>query len=95
MEYGSSLLFSYKRNDGEVDGARQGLCCAVSAIPGALSEDDLECLASDEVRDFDTSLGLGDKLASSVVNVASRTGKKNLEAMQDFNIDKSLFSDYC
>ena len=67
------------RNDGEVDGAGGRLCCLVSAISGQLSEDDLECLASDEYIDGDESLNLGDKPASAVIQISSRTGRKSLE----------------
>ena len=69
----------YKRSDGEVDGARAGLCCVVSAIPGSVREEDLECLASDEVRDEDTAMGAGEIPASPVVSVISKTGTKALE----------------
>ena len=73
--------FRYERNDGEVDGARQGLCCVVSAVPGALQEDDLECSENDEDKPEETTATTvnSDKPASSVIHITSRTGRKDLE----------------
>ena len=79
--------FRYKRNDGEVDGARQGLCCVVSAVPGALQEDDLECSENDEDKPEETTAtaATSDKPASSVIHITSRTGRKDLEVCDILN----------
>ena len=51
----------------------------VSAVPGTVKEDDLECLASDEDRSEETAVATGEKPASPVVSVTSKTGKRDLE----------------
>ena len=55
------------------------LCCVVSAIAGSVKEEDLECLASDEVRDEDTAMSSDEIPASQVVSVTSKTGMKSYE----------------
>ena len=56
----------------------------VSAIQGTVKEDDLECLASDEVRDDESAITAGEIPASPVVIVTSKTGKKDLEVTHFF-----------
>ena len=73
------------------------MCCVVSAVAGAFKEEDLECLASDEVRDEETTVSAGEKLASLVVSITSKTGKKDLEVKcQRFNllVTNGLFHPY-
>ena len=56
----------------------------VSAIPGTVKEEDLECLASDEVRDDESAMTAGEIPAGPVVSITSKTGKKDLEVTHFF-----------
>ena len=51
----------------------------VSAISGSVKEEDLECLASDEVRDEDTAMSSDEIPAGQVVSVTSKTEMKSEE----------------
>ncbi|KAL4220421.1 hypothetical protein ACF0H5_020824 [Mactra antiquata] len=65
----------YERKCDEVDGRREyhgGVSCVLTSPPGGIEEDDVQCLASDEVDSIITVLEDDEKPVSSVIDIQSR-----------------------
>ncbi|KAL4220422.1 Death domain-containing protein 1 [Mactra antiquata] len=74
--------FVYERKCDEVDGRREyhgGISCVLTSPSGGIEEDDVQCLASDEIDSIITVLEDDEKPVSSIIELQSRNGELHSE----------------
>ncbi|XP_052782997.1 uncharacterized protein LOC128219222 [Mya arenaria] len=74
----------YNRPCDEVRGKKafhSGVCCMITAPPGDITREDVECNACDDLDDVIKILDDGEKPASSIINIESKKGLVKSECL--------------